>query len=83
MFTVVFSPVFIFIDNYIGLVVTVSGYRSRDPGFDSLRFQIFLEAAGLDRSPLSLERTTEELFEGKVAAPVLKTEINDRGNPLH
>jgi hypothetical protein len=27
-------------------------------------------------------RTTEELLEGKVAAPVKKTEINDRGNPL-
>jgi hypothetical protein len=27
-------------------------------------------------------RTTEELLEGKVAAPVYKTEINDRGNPL-
>jgi hypothetical protein len=24
-----------------GLVVRVSGYRSRDPGFDSRRFQIF------------------------------------------
>jgi hypothetical protein len=27
-------------------------------------------------------RTTEELLEGQVAAPVYKTEINDRGNPL-
>jgi hypothetical protein len=27
-------------------------------------------------------RTTEKLLEGKVAAPVHKTEINDRGNPL-
>jgi hypothetical protein len=27
-------------------------------------------------------RTTEELLEGKVAAAVYKTEINDRGNPL-
>jgi hypothetical protein len=31
---------------------------------------IFLEAAGLERGPLSLVRTTEELLEGKVAAPV-------------
>jgi hypothetical protein len=27
-------------------------------------------------------RTTEELLEGKVAAPVWKTEIQDRENPL-
>jgi hypothetical protein len=65
-----------------GPVVRVSGYRSRGPGFDSRGFQIFWEAAGLERGPLSLVRTTEELLEGKVAAPVWKTEINDRGNPL-
>jgi hypothetical protein len=48
-----------------GLVVRVSGYRSRGPVFDSRRFQIFWEAAGLERGPLSLVRTTEELLEGK------------------
>jgi hypothetical protein len=30
----------------------------------------------------SLVRTAEELLEGKVAAPVYKTETNDRVNPL-
>jgi hypothetical protein len=54
----------------------------RGPGFHSRRFQIFWEAAGLERGPLSLVSTTEELLEGKVAAPVYKSEINDRGNPL-
>jgi hypothetical protein len=44
------------------LVVTVSGYRSRGLGFDSRRFQIFRQAAGLERGPLSLVRTTEELL---------------------
>jgi hypothetical protein len=34
-------------------------------GFDSRHFQIFWEAAGLERGPLSLVRTTEELLEGK------------------
>jgi hypothetical protein len=48
-----------------GLVVRVSGYRARGPGFDSWRFQIFCEAAGLERGPLSLVWTTEELLEGK------------------
>jgi hypothetical protein len=58
------------IDRFCGLVVTVSGYRSRGSGFDSWRFQIFWEATGLERGPFSLMRTTEELLEGKVAAPV-------------
>jgi hypothetical protein len=52
-----------------GLVVRVSGYISRGPGFNSRRFQVFLEPVGLERGPLSLARTTE-LLEGKVAAPV-------------
>jgi hypothetical protein len=69
-------------DRLCGLVARVSGYRSRGPGFDSRHFQIFLEAAGLQWGPLRLVRTTEELLEGKVAAPVYKTEINARGNPL-
>jgi hypothetical protein len=55
---------------------------SRGPGFDSRRFQIVWEAACLELGPLSLVRTTEEILEEKVADPVTKTEINDRGNPL-
>jgi hypothetical protein len=39
-------------------------------GAYSRRFQIFWEAAVLEQGPLSLVRTTEELLEGKVAAPV-------------
>jgi hypothetical protein len=69
-------------DRLCGLVVRVSGYRFRGPGFDSRRFHIFWEAASLERGPLSLVRITEELLEGKVVAPVYKIEINDRGNPL-
>jgi hypothetical protein len=67
-----------------GLVVRVSGYKSRGPGFDSRGFQIVWEAVGLERGPLSLVRTTEELLERNiiVAAPVKKTETNDRGDPL-
>jgi hypothetical protein len=45
-----------------GLVVRVSGYRSRGPRFDSRRFQIFWEATGLERGPLSLVSITEELL---------------------
>jgi hypothetical protein len=56
-------------DRLCGLVVRVSGYRG--PGFDSRLFQIFWEAVGLERGPLSLVKTTEELYlDEKVEAPV-------------
>jgi hypothetical protein len=51
-------------------VVRVPGYRSRGPGFDSRRYQIFWEIVGLERGPLSLVRIIKELLERKVAAPV-------------
>jgi hypothetical protein len=51
-------------------VVRVSGYRSRDTGFDSRRFQIFSEKQRVWNGVHSLVRTTEELLEGKVAAQV-------------
>jgi hypothetical protein len=52
------------------LVVRVSGYSSRGPGFDSRPQQIFSQVGGLERGPLSLVITTEELLEKEVAAPV-------------
>jgi hypothetical protein len=52
-------------DRLCGLVVTVPGYRSGDPGFDSRRYQIFGEVVGLERGPLSLVSITEELLEWK------------------
>jgi hypothetical protein len=57
-------------DRLCGLVVRVPGYRSKGPGFDSRRCQIFWEVVDLEGGPLSLERITEELLERKVAAPV-------------
>jgi hypothetical protein len=51
-------------------VVRVPGYRSRGPGFDSQRYQIFREIVDLERGPLNLVRIIEELLERKVAAPV-------------
>ena len=36
-----YVPMFIVIDHLCGLVVRVSGYRYRGPGFDSRRYQIF------------------------------------------
>jgi hypothetical protein len=43
-------------------------------GFDSRRYQIFREVVGLERGPLSLVTTIEEVLERKVAAPVKKSE---------
>jgi hypothetical protein len=50
-------------DRLCGLVVRVSGYRSKGPGFDSRSYQIFSEVGGLERGPLSLVRGIEELLE--------------------
>jgi hypothetical protein len=50
----------------------------RGRGFDTRRYQIVSVAVGLERGQLSLVRINEELAERKVAAPVYKTEINDR-----
>jgi hypothetical protein len=53
-------------DRLCGLVIRVSGYRSRGPGFDSRPYQIFWEErGGLERAPLSLAKTIEQLLEWK------------------
>jgi hypothetical protein len=57
------------------------------PGFDSRHYQIFWKkkkktVVGLERGPLSLVSTTEELLDRKVAAPVQKTE-NTAGGIRH
>jgi hypothetical protein len=56
-------------DRLCGLVVRVLGYRSGGPGSISgtTRKKIVV---GLERGPLSLVSTTEELLDRKVAAPV-------------
>jgi hypothetical protein len=42
----------------------------RRPGFDSWHYQNKKKVVGLERGPLSLVSTTEELLDRKVAAPV-------------
>jgi hypothetical protein len=56
----------IIIDRLCGLVVRVLGYRG--PG--SILGTTRKNAVGLERGPLSLVSTTEELLDRKVAAPV-------------
>jgi hypothetical protein len=55
-------PVKQMLSRLCNLVIRVSGCRSRGPGFDSRRSQIFWEATALERGQLSLVRTTEELL---------------------
>jgi hypothetical protein len=57
------------IDRLCGLVVRVLGYRSEEPGFDSRHYQK-KKVVDLERGPLSLVSTTEELLDRKVGAPV-------------
>jgi hypothetical protein len=55
-------------DRLCGLVVRVLGYRSGGPGsFPALPEK---KVVGLERSPLNLVSTIEELLDRKVAAPV-------------
>jgi hypothetical protein len=60
-------------DRLCGIVIRVLGYRSGGPGSfpGSTRKK---KVVGLERGPLSLVSTTEELLDRKVAAPVYKTE---------
>jgi hypothetical protein len=51
-----------------GLVVRVLGNRSRGPG--SIPGTIRKKVVGLERDPLNLTSTTEELLGRKVAVPV-------------
>jgi hypothetical protein len=58
-------------DRLCGLVVRVLGYRSGGPGSIPGTTRIKKKkVVGLERGPLSLVSTTEELFDRKVAAPV-------------
>jgi hypothetical protein len=63
------------LDRLCGLVVKV-------PGFDSRPYQIFCEVVGLERGPLSLVSTTEELLERNCSASGLENREYGRGDPL-
>jgi hypothetical protein len=60
------------------LVVRVPGYRS---GFDSRRYLISLEVVGLERGPLSLVSTTEELLGRKSSGSSLENRDYGRRDP--
>jgi hypothetical protein len=65
-------------DRLCGLVVRVLVYRSGGPGSIPGTTKKRNEV-GLERGPLSLVSTTEELLNRKVAVPVYKTENTAEG----
>jgi hypothetical protein len=63
-----FPVLFVEWDHLCGLAVRVLGYRTGGPG--SIPGTTKKKLVGLERGPLSLVSTTEELLDRKVAAPV-------------
>jgi hypothetical protein len=57
-------------DRLSGLVVRVLSYRSGGPGSIPGTTRRKKKVMGLERGPLSVVSTTEELLDRKVAAPV-------------
>jgi hypothetical protein len=51
-------------------------------GFDSRRYQIVWEVVGLERGPLSLVSTTEELLDRKSSGSGIESREYGRGGPL-
>jgi hypothetical protein len=69
-------------DRICGLVRRVPGYRSRGPGFDPRRYQIFWEVLGLERGSLSLVSTIEELLGRNISGSGLENREHGRGEPF-
>jgi hypothetical protein len=65
-----------------GLVGKVPGYKSRGPGLDSRHYQIFWEGVCLERGPLSLVSTIEELFGRNNRGFGVESPEYGRRNPL-
>jgi hypothetical protein len=76
------NNVVLFLDRFSGLVVRVPDYRPRSPGFDSRRYKTFWEVMGLERGPLSLVSTIEELPGRNISDSGLENREYGRGNPL-
>jgi hypothetical protein len=70
------------LDRFCGLVVTVPGYRSRGSVFNFRRYQIFWVVVGLERGPLSLLSTIEELLGRNSSGSGLENREYGRGDPL-
>jgi hypothetical protein len=60
----------------------ISWLQIQRPGFDSRNYQIFREAVGLKRGPLSLVSTIEELLGRRNSGSGLESREYGRGDPL-
>jgi hypothetical protein len=60
-------------------VVRVPGYRFKGPGSTPGATRFFWEVVGLERGPLRLVSTVEELLERKSSGSGLETENTDAG----
>jgi hypothetical protein len=69
-------------DRLCGLVARVSCNRSSGLGFDSRRYQIFWQVVSLERGPLSLVSTIEELRERKCSGSGPENQDYGRKDPL-
>jgi hypothetical protein len=63
-------------------MVKVPDYRFRGLGFDSAHYQIFWEIVVLERGPLGLVSTIEELLGTDSSGSGLKSREYGRGDPL-
>jgi hypothetical protein len=59
-----------------------SWLQTQSSGFDSRHYQIFWEAVGLERGPLSLVNTTEELLGRRSSGSGIEIREYGRGDPL-
>jgi hypothetical protein len=59
--------------DFLIVVVTVPGYRSKGLGFDFRRYQIFGEVVGVERGPFHPVRIIEELPECRSCGPGLES----------
>jgi hypothetical protein len=66
-------------DRLCGLVDIAVDYRSRGPGFDYRALQ--KKVVGLERGPLSLVSTTEELLDRKSSGSCLENREYGRRDP--
>jgi hypothetical protein len=74
--------IFTILSFFCVIVIRVPGYRSRGPGFDSRRYQIFWEVLGLERGPLTLMSRIAELLGRNNSGFGLENRECGRGDPL-
>jgi hypothetical protein len=70
------------VDRLCGLVARVPVYISGGPGSDFRGYQIFWEVVSLERAPLSLVSTIEELLGRKSSGSGLESREYGRGYPF-